>query len=190
MSLALLLAELEALGEQNDATESDRSKKLLNITRDTGEFLSVMVKATRAVNVLEIGTSNGYSTLWLASSLPAAGKVVTVEKQADKITMATENFVRAGLQDRIEQIQADAGEFIQSTDLSFDFIFLDADRSAYMDYIDLLLSKLSAGGVLVCDNAISHRHELEAFTDYLCRREGLTTCLLPVGKGEFVVYKA
>ncbi|UIP26743.1 O-methyltransferase [Photobacterium sp. TLY01] len=190
MSFALLLAELELLGEHNDAIQSDRSKKLLNITRDTGEFLSVMVKATSAENILEIGTSNGYSTLWLASSLSAKGKVVTIEKQTDKIAMAAENFVRAGLQDRIEQVQADAGEFIQRTDLIFDFIFLDAERSAYMDYIELLLSKLSAGGVLVCDNAISHRHELEAFTDYLSRQDGLTTCLVPVGKGEFVVHKA
>ncbi|GAB6262529.1 O-methyltransferase [Photobacterium sp. 53610] len=190
MPLSDLLHELEILGEQNDASETNRAKKLLNITRDTGEFLAVMVKASKAELVLEIGTSNGYSTLWLASALPASGKVVTVEKLADKAQMAAENFARAELQDRIVQVQADAGEFLRGSQQMFDLIFLDADRSSYLAYADDLLSRLSSGGVLVCDNAMSHRHELEDFMAYLSTKDTLTSCLLPVGKGEFVVHKA
>ena len=64
--LAALLAELEAFGKHNDATITDRPRRMLNITRDTGEFLAVLVIAMNARRVLEIGTSNGYSTLWLA----------------------------------------------------------------------------------------------------------------------------
>ncbi|KDM93427.1 O-methyltransferase [Photobacterium galatheae] len=190
MPLEELLQELEALGVQHDATENEKSKKLLNITRDTGEFLAVLVKSAKAEQILEIGTSNGYSTLWLASAIPESGKVVTVEKLSDKAEMAAENFVRAELQDRIVQVQADAEDFIRDSQQIFDFIFLDADRTAYLSYIDVLLSKLSSGGVLVCDNAISHRHELEDFMAYLSNKDTLTSCLLPVGKGEFVVHKA
>jgi predicted O-methyltransferase YrrM len=96
--LAALLAELEAFGQQNDATITDRPRRMLNITRDTGEFLAVLVKAMRATRVLEIGTSNGYSTLWLAQAARTiGGAVITVEKAELKIGMARETFARSGL---------------------------------------------------------------------------------------------
>ncbi|QUJ68992.1 O-methyltransferase [Photobacterium sp. GJ3] len=190
MALSDLLLELEAHGTRNDASETDRAKKLLNITRDTGEFLAVMVKSVRAQRVLEIGTSNGYSTLWLANALPATGRVVTIEKLSEKAEMAAANFARAGLADRITQIQGDAGEYLNQTEESFDLIFLDADRSVYLSYIEPILSRLSSGGVLICDNAISHHAELVDFMSVLNQQEGLTTCLIPVGKGEFVVHQA
>lgn len=84
-TLNTLLTGLEQRGKDNDARVSERRRKYLNITRDTGEFLAVLVKAIRAGRVLEIGTSNGYSTLWLASSLNNGGRVVTVEFDNDKI---------------------------------------------------------------------------------------------------------
>ena len=71
--LAALLAELEQFGRSNDAATTDRPRRMLNITRDTGEFLAVLVKAMDARRVLEIGTSNGYSTLWLADAARAIG---------------------------------------------------------------------------------------------------------------------
>jgi predicted O-methyltransferase YrrM len=70
MDLDYFLKELEQRGIHNDEIQADRALKYLNITRDTGEFLRVLVRATRASKILEIGTSNGYSTLWLASSIP------------------------------------------------------------------------------------------------------------------------
>ena len=91
--LEQLLAELEQFGIANDGATNERSRKMLNITRDTGEFLAVLVRATVARRVLEIGTSNGYSTLWLASAAQAiGGSVTTVEVSDYKITLATKNF--------------------------------------------------------------------------------------------------
>ena len=79
-SLQKLLTELEQIGQQNDVAVSERPRRMLNITRDTGEFLSVLVQATNAQRVLEIGTSNGYSTLWLAQAAQViGGHVTTVE---------------------------------------------------------------------------------------------------------------
>ncbi|HGE6115915.1 TPA: O-methyltransferase, partial [Vibrio cholerae] len=86
------MEDLEQFGIQNDLAQSDKSKKYLNITRDTGEFLSVLVKATGANRILEIGTSNGYSTIWLASALPDDGKVYTIEANPQKIEEASLNF--------------------------------------------------------------------------------------------------
>lgn len=84
MELQSVLNELEASGIENDLIQSDKSKKYLNITRDTGEFLAVLVKATKSMRILEIGTSNGYSTLWLASALPEDGTVKTIELSEQK----------------------------------------------------------------------------------------------------------
>ena len=94
-SLDSLLDELEQFGKANDGSTTERPRRMLNITRDTGEFLAVLVRATLARRVLEIGTSNGYSTLWLASAARAiGGSVVTIELSAYKVALATANFAR------------------------------------------------------------------------------------------------
>ena len=89
MEFQRVMEDIELLGIQNDLAQSDRSKKYLNITRDTGEFLSVLVKATSSRRILEIGTSNGYSTIWLASALSDDGKVYTIEANSEKIAEAS-----------------------------------------------------------------------------------------------------
>jgi len=81
--LEQLLAELEQFGTTNDSATNERSRKMLNVTRDTGEFLCVLVRATVARRILEIGTSNGYSTLWLASAAQAIGGAVTTIEFSD-----------------------------------------------------------------------------------------------------------
>jgi predicted O-methyltransferase YrrM len=97
-SLETLKSELERLGAANDGATAERSRRMLNITRDTGEFLSVLVRATLARRVLEIGTSNGYSTLWLAEAAKAiGGTVTTVEFSGYKAGLAAANFSRSGL---------------------------------------------------------------------------------------------
>ena len=189
-TLNTLLTELEQRGEDNDARVSERRRKYLNITRDTGEFLAVLVKAIRAERILEIGTSNGYSTLWLASSLNNGGRVVTVEFDNDKIGEAKANFQRAGLVDRIEQIKGDAVTYLRGNTATFDLVFLDADRSQYLDVADRITEALKPGGVLVCDNALSHATEMADFIAHLQEHPRFTTCLVPVGKGEFVAYKS
>src|SRR5262245_6138153 len=84
-----VLAELEQFGKANDASTTERARRMLNITRDTGEFLAVLVRATLARRVLEIGTSNGYATLWLASAARGiGGSVTTVEFAEHKIGLA------------------------------------------------------------------------------------------------------
>ncbi|EPC01554.1 hypothetical protein L861_16920 [Litchfieldella anticariensis FP35 = DSM 16096] len=189
MSIDELLAELERKGEENDAQTTERSRKYLNITRDTGQFLAVLLKAMKASKVLEIGTSNGYSTLWLASSIDDSGRVTTVEVSSDKVCEARDNFARAGLAHKIRQIEGSAAGYLRARETRFDMVFLDAERSQYLDFIDDVMAVLNPGGVLICDNAISHQAELADFMAYVEKLEAFTTCLVPVGKGEFVAYK-
>src|SRR5262245_33668983 len=116
-ALAALLAELERFAAENDAATNARARRMLNITRDTGEFLAVLVRATAARRVLEIGTSNGYSTLWLAAGAREIdGAVVTVELAADKVALAAANFERSGLGPIIELVHDEAGRVLQRSE--------------------------------------------------------------------------
>lgn len=189
MTLKELLSELEALGDQNDAKQSDKSKKYLNITHDTGEFLSILVKATKAQTIIEVGTSNGYSTLWLASSLPQSGHVYTIEHLASKATEAHRNFERAGLLPKITQFLGDVRSELSKVPQNVDMIFLDADRSLYLSLADKLFGLLKTGGLLVCDNAVSHESELVEFVNWVKSQAHLSVSIVPVGKGELLVYK-
>src|SRR5438270_13851325 len=109
-----VLVELEQFGQTNDASTVERTRRMLNITRDTGEFLAVLIQATSARRVLEIGTSNGYSTLWLASAARATGGAVTTVEIADyKVGLARQNFSRSGLAASITLVQDDAGRVLE-----------------------------------------------------------------------------
>jgi predicted O-methyltransferase YrrM/predicted pyridoxine 5'-phosphate oxidase superfamily flavin-nucleotide-binding protein len=190
-SLESLKAELERFAEANDAATDERPRRMLNITRDTGEFLAVLVRATCARRVLEIGTSNGYSTLWLAEAVRAiGGSVTTIESDAHKVELATANFGRAGLSPFIKLVEDDAGQFIERSDPSaYDLIFLDAERTEYPSWWPHLRRVLSAGGLLIVDNATSHRDEMEPFMALVAADAAFATCLVPVGKGEFIALK-
>ena len=121
-----VLTELEQFGKANDASTTEYPRRMLNVTRDTGEFLAVLVRAMLARRVLEIGTSNGYSTLWLASAARAiGGSVTTVELAQYKIELASANFVRSGLARYISAVHDDAGRVLERlSDNAFDLIFL------------------------------------------------------------------
>jgi predicted O-methyltransferase YrrM len=190
--LQSLLAELEQFGSSNDGATNERSRKMLNITRDTGEFLSVLVRATVARRVLEIGTSNGYSTLWLASAAQAiGGSVTTVELSDYKIGMAGKNFARAGLASFIKSSKDDAGRVLaRLADSAFDFIFLDSERPEYPGWWANLRRVLRPGGSLVVDNATSHPQEMAPFVALVHADASFTTSLVPVGNGEFRAVKA
>jgi len=189
MELEKLLSELELKGIENDSETSDRSHKQLNITKDTGEFLTVLVKCSCAEIILEVGTSNGYSTLWLAAATSDKGKITTLEVQQHKIDQAQANFDRSALSGKIDIIKSDAAEYFKKSDKQFDFIFLDAERTEYMGFSEEVVSLLRIGGLLVCDNAISHKEEMAEFIDFIKNSHQFSTSLVPVGKGEFVAYK-
>jgi predicted O-methyltransferase YrrM len=189
--LAALLKELEQFGTDNDARVTDHKARMLNITPDTGAFLALLIRATKARRILEIGTSNGYSTLWLAyAAQPLGGQVVSVEHSPAKAEMARRNFERAGFSSAITQDLMKADRFLEAqSNSSFEFIFLDSDRREYTGWWPSLRRILAVGGLLVVDNAVSHEHELRGFVELVRAYPGYMTSLVPVGKGELLIFK-
>lgn len=189
--LTTLLAELAAFGDTHDSDAVNQATRMLNITPDTGDFLAVLVKAMGARRILEIGTSNGYSTLWLADATGSAGAVTTIERSPAKVALARANFTQAGLAGRIDQREGDAGAILRELDDSaYDLLFLDSLRSAYVSWWPDLKRVLRPGGLLVVDNATSHPQDMAEFTAAVRADRGFTTSLVPVGKGEFLAVKA
>jgi predicted O-methyltransferase YrrM len=188
-----VLTELEQFGKANDASTTEYPRRMLNVTRDTGEFLAVLVRAMLARRVLEIGTSNGYSTLWLASAARAiGGSVTTVELAEYKIDLASANFVRSGLARYISAVHDDAGRVLERlSDNAFDLIFLDSERSLYPEWWLNLRRVLRPGGLLVVDNAtFPNPAELAPFVALVKADAAFFTSLVPVGNGEFLAVRS
>jgi predicted O-methyltransferase YrrM len=190
-SLLSLLAELERFGEDNDGNVSERTRRMLNITHDTGEFLSVIVRAMSARHILEIGTSNGYSTLWLAdAALTVEGVVTTVERSAYKVGLARENFARSGFTN-ITLVHDDANQLLEEwSNGACDFIFLDAEREEYPVLWPQLQRLLRSSGLLVVDNVTSHATEMAQFITLVRSTMEFTTSQVPVGNGVFLAVKS
>lgn len=186
-----LKAELEQFGVDNDAVHEERPLRMLNITRDTGAFLSVLVRAMPARRVLEIGTSNGYSTLWLAEAVKTIGGTVTTVEYAEfKVGLARANFERSGLASVIDLVHGDAGHLFARTNAdAYDFVFLDSERTEYSGWWPHIRRVLRPGGLLVVDNATSHPEQMAPFVALVEGDQAFTTALVPVGNGEFMAVK-
>ena len=189
-ALLAVLDELAEFGRQNDAREAERSRRMLNVAPETGRLLAILVRATDAHRILEVGTSNGYSTIWLAwAAHETGGHVTTVERAAAKAAMASTNLRRAGVSHVVTLLEGVALDVLAGQTGPYDLVFLDADRPNYLAYLDLLLPRLRPGGLLVADNIISHAHELGGFLRRVENDSTLETLTLPVGSGVQLTYK-
>jgi predicted O-methyltransferase YrrM len=186
-----LKAELENFGKANDPVHSEHSQRMLNITHETGELLSVLVRAMHARRILEIGTSNGYSTLWLAEAANETGGTVTsVDFSEFKLNLASANFARAGLSSVIKLVHEDAKIVLERLEPdAFDFLFLDSERREYPLWWPHIRRTLRPGGLLVVDNATSHPEEMDPFIALVKADSEFTTSIVPVGNGEFLAVK-
>jgi predicted O-methyltransferase YrrM len=188
--LAELLAEIEQRGVENDERETDRSRRMLNLERDTARLVSLLVRSSRARRVLEVGTSNGYSTIWLASAVAdAGGRVVSIDRNAEKQAMARENLRRAGLADSVDLRLGEASRVVQELSGPFDLVFFDGDRTSAPHQLGLLLPKLAAAVLLLADNVFSHAAEIAEYLSAVTRLDGFDHVVVPIGKGLSVAYR-
>jgi predicted O-methyltransferase YrrM len=186
------LDELYAAGRAHDEALSDRLQRFRNVEPETAELLGVLVRAMQATRVLEIGTSNGYSTIWLADAAEAVGgSVVSLEVEAERTEMARSNLSDAGVLSFVELRIEDAGEALAGyADEAWDLIFLDAERPAYVGYWPDLVRVLRPNGLLVVDNTLSHANQLVEFSELVHDHERVTSTLLTVGAGVLLVVKS
>ena len=182
-------AEVLAAAREHDAGQSDRLARFRNVEPETAELLGVLVRAVRAASVLELGTSNGYSTIWLADAVEGVGgRVVSVDVDAERVALARDNLERAGLEAELRV--ADAAETLaQSSSGAWDVVFLDAERGAYAGYWPHLLRALRPGGLLVVDNVISHADEVVSLLSLVSTEPAATSTQVPVGAGVQLIVK-
>jgi predicted O-methyltransferase YrrM len=173
-----------AAARAHDAAQADRLARFRNVEPETAELLGVLVRSAGARRVLELGTSNGYSTIWLADAAEATGGAVTsVEIDPARTAMARATLGSAGL--AAELVTGDAAETLRaSPDGEWDLVFLDAERPAYPGYWpDLLRVLRPGGGLLAIDNVVSHAAEVAEVTALIEAEPAVTTVLVPVGAG-------
>jgi predicted O-methyltransferase YrrM len=184
-----LAAELYASGRAHDAAQPDRLARWRNVEPETAELLAVLVRAMGARRVLEIGTSNGYSTVWLADAVEAVGgTVVSLEVLAGRTALAAEHLARAGLAGVVDLRTVDAGAALAAFDnAAFDLVFLDAERPAYAGYWPDLVRVLAQPGLLAVDNVISHADDVADLRALVQADERMTSSLVPIGAGALLV---
>jgi predicted O-methyltransferase YrrM len=180
--------EVFAAGREHDAAQSDRVQRFRNLEPETGELLGILVRATRARRALEIGTSNGYSTLWLGDAVEAtSGQLLTLELDPRRTELARENLERAALSEVVQCRTAVAARALsEQPDAAWDLVFLDAERPEYPGYWRELRRVMAPGATLAIDNAISHEPELTAFRRVLDEDPGVESALVPIGAGLIV----
>ncbi len=189
---AAVLARLAEFERDNDAGQQDRARKMLNLERETAEFLHLLVRATNRKQVLEIGTSNGVSAIWIASALQGsadAQPLVTIERDSGKQAQAAENIRLAGLREHVRLRLGDATEVAGSLLGPFDCVFFDADRVSAPGQLAILLPKLAPDCLLLADNALSHPGELAGYRAMIEQLPGFNSLLVPIGKGLHLAHR-
>ena len=160
---------------------------LLPVGPATGQLMNILIKETKAKTILEIGTSYGYSTVWLAEAARATGgKVVTLDVHAGKQEYARNALGKAGLASLVEFKLGDARESIAALKEPIDFVLLDIWKDLYIPCLDLFYPKLSSGAIVVADNMLFpefSRRDAEAYRKHVRAKADIQSMLLTVGSG-------
>lgn len=198
-----LFTREEPLMEELRAALDERGFPLIQVPARTGLLLRVLVAATGARRILEIGTLGGYSALWMGAELPPDGRLLTLEKEPEHAALARDFVARAGLADRVEVREGVAAELLPDVgpDGAFDLVFLDADKESYTGYLEHARRLLRPGGLLVADNAFWQGRVLDdapddeatrgivAFDRALAEASDFMATIVPVGDGVVVGVK-
>ena len=177
---------LEDLDRQHRRGNAPAHIRLRQVPRETGKFLAILASLAPKGAYLEIGTSGGYSALWLSLACRLKGtNLHTYEVSSDKVTLAQDTFRLAGVEDVVHLIHGDAREYLQDhTEIAF--CFLDAEKEIYGECYDKIVPNMVRGGILVADNVISHKEMLEKMVEQALNDVRLDASVIPIGNGELV----
>jgi predicted O-methyltransferase YrrM len=180
---------LEARDAQDRDNGTPRMQRLRQIPPETGKFLALLAAGAPKGDIIEIGTSAGYSTLWLAlAAIMNKRHITTFELLPEKVALARETFHLAGVDSHVELIADDARKHIERFD-QIAFCFLDAEKSVYGEVYETVIPRLVRGGLLVADNAINHRETLQPMLQRALSDVCVDALIAPIGKGELVCRK-
>lgn len=166
-----------------------------NIARSSANFLNMLIKIANAKNVVEVGTSNGYSGVWIAKALKdTGGHLTTVEYYEKRIVLAKENFRKCCVDDVITIKQGSACEVLEELTQSdefeqIDFAFIDANKGEYVKYFDIINPKLKVGGIITADNITSHPDKVATFVDKIKADPNYQVEILDLPAGMLLAYK-
>lgn len=187
--------------EQENYDAVPHLEKILAITPKIGRFYNILLRATRAARILEIGTSVGYSTIWFAEALQESpdSQITTIEYDAKKIERAKKNFEDAGVSHIIKQrhglaidVLSELGEEIKQSKQKFDFVFIDADKEKYIEYFDAAFPLLKVGGLIGTDNILipaRYNHLIKPYLDHVKNNPKAISETIPIDNGEEITIK-
>jgi predicted O-methyltransferase YrrM len=195
VALALLAAPAVIAEEATDLDaflqeleEYGRTHGMMNVPADHGRFLWMLTEATHAKRVLEIGTSNGYSGLWIARGLRnTGGELITIEYNQKRGNEAKDNFKKTGFDDIITLHLDDAFKVIPTLEGQFDIIFCDAGKSDYKEFFELTFPKLKPGCLFLGHNAVRMAQGMEDFLETVQNHPQLITNIVQIGGDGFSV---
>lgn len=177
---------LEEIDSKDRFDGTPRMKRLRQIPPDIGKFLSIMAASAPNGDFLEIGTSAGYSTLWIALACKYRGiKMKTFEVLNEKIEIAKETFRVTNMSSFIDLIEGDARNYLKDYK-NIAFCFLDAEKEVYEECYDLIIPNMVKGGILIADNAINHYETLKPMIDKALADRRVDAMIVPIGKGELL----
>lgn len=162
-----------------------------NISHQTAEFISMLIKIHKPEEVLEIGTSNGYSALWIADALEynKSGHLTTIEFYEERQSIAKSYFQATGLANFITPLQGAALEILKSYDKEPDIVFIDANKSQYIEYFRMLDKKLKRGSIILADNVLSHKEKVKPFVEEISVNTGYQSEILDLPAGLLMALK-
>lgn len=204
-------ASIDAYAEEHSIQDSDELKQLIESSDQeleyidmlsgslVGGLLQLLIKISGATSVLEIGTFTGYSAIKMAEALPENGAITTIEMNLRYQDLAEKHFSNSVQAPKITLLKGNAQELIDELDITFDFVYLDADKLRYQFYFDKVLPKLKSGGLLVTDNVLWDgtvlnplEHKAQAIADFnafVANDERVETVLLPIRDGVTLIRK-
>ena len=167
-------------------------KEFWNIPRKTGVLINMFIKMMGIKNALEIGTSNGYSGLWIAKALKqTGGKLTTIEYYDKRQSVAIANFEKCGVADIIKPLQGSACDILETLapEEKFDFVFIDANKREYVKYFELIKPHLTEKALIVADNITSHAEKVQTFIDAVDADDEFQYEIVEVPGGILVAYR-
>ncbi|MBN1803327.1 MAG: class I SAM-dependent methyltransferase [Candidatus Lokiarchaeota archaeon] len=183
------MKELEEIDQIDRINGTPVLKRLRQIPSETGKFLAIQAALAPEGKFIEIGTSAGYSSLWIGlACLERGNSLITFELLEEKIEIAVQTFQKTNMEKIINLVHGDARKFLPEHN-NISFCFLDAEKEVYYDLYDMIVPKLVKGGILIADNAISHEKALRPTIQKAFQDIRIDAVVVPIGTGELLCRK-